>query len=85
MSNSLRLTKVMREQIEAIREVLSPWCLGTAIVNEGPHVVVKVFARDGGAHRLTISSTPKVRGTAPNKARMAARRLLRFLNERDGY
>lgn len=85
MSSTLRLTKTMREQIAAIREVLSPWGLGTALINEGPHLVVKVFDRQGHGHRLTIASTPKCRGSAANKARSTAKRLLRFLNERDGY
>lgn len=80
-----RLTKTMRRQIEAIREVVSPWGLGTAVVNEGPHMVVKVFAPDGGAHRISISSTPRCRDAAVHFAVQKARRLLRHINERAGY
>lgn len=83
--SQLRLTRTMRAQIGAIREVLTPWGLSTALVNEGPHMVVKVFARDGGAHRLTISSTPKDRDVAINKARQNAKRLLTHLNARAGF
>ncbi|WP_313010674.1 hypothetical protein [Brevundimonas sp.] len=83
--SQLRLTRTMRAQIAAIRDVLTPWGLGTALVNEGPHLVVKVFARDGGAHRLTISCTPKDRDAAINKARQNAKRLLTHLNARAGF
>lgn len=83
--SALRLTRVMRAQIAVIREVMAPWGLGTAIVNEGPHLVVKVFARDGGAHRLSISCTPKERDAAVNNARQNAKRLLSHLNARAGY
>ncbi len=83
--SQLRLTRTMRAQIGAIRDVLTPWGLGTALVNEGPHLVVKVFARDGGAHRLTISCTPKDRDKAINKARQNAKRLLTHLNARAGF
>ena len=83
--STLHLTRVMRAQIAAIREVVTPWGLGTALVNEGPHMVVKVFARDGGAHRLTIACTPKDRDAAINKARQNAKRLLRHLNARAGF
>lgn len=83
--SQMRLTRTMRAQIAAIRDVLTPWGLGTALVNEGPHLVVKVFARDGGAHRLTISCTPKDRDKATNKARQNAKRLLTHLNARAGF
>lgn len=83
--SAYRLTKTMRQQIEAIRDVFSPWGLGTAVVNEGPHMVVKVFAPDGGAHRISISSTPRCRDAAVRFASQKARRLLRHINQRAGY
>lgn len=83
--STLRLTKTMRRQIDAIREVLAPWGLGSAIIYDGPHLVVKVWDRNGGAHRLSICCTPKSRDAAVNKAASKAKRLVRLLNERAGY
>ncbi len=82
---ALHLTKTMRAQVAVIREVLAPWGLGSAILNEGPHMVVKVFARDGGGYRLSIVCTPKSREAAVNKARQRAKALVRLINARAGY
>jgi len=81
----LSLTKVERRQVQIVREELTPWGLSSVVEMGGKHLSVRVFARDGGEHRLTLSCTPKCGDTAVSMTRRNARALLRLINGRAGY
>lgn len=83
--SQLHLTKVQRLQIDVMRQELTPWGLGSAIEMGGQHMRLKVWARDGSVHGLTVLCTPRDAGDAVNTARQRARRLVRSLNARMGY
>ena len=83
--SSLTLTKVERQQLEIMRQELTPWGLTTALAMGCKHLVLKVWAPDGSAHRLVLSCTPRSDGNTLNYARQNARRLVRLINERAGY
>ncbi|MCO8030111.1 hypothetical protein NI454_09120 [Brevundimonas diminuta] len=82
---ALSLTKVERRQVQIVREELTPWGLTTAVEMGGKHLSVRVFARDGGVHRITLSCTPKCGDSAVNMTRQKVRKLLRLINGRAGY
>jgi hypothetical protein len=85
MSTHMRLTRAMRDQIDAIREVLRPWGLQSDLAYDGPHLAVKVHGPRGGVWRLTIASTPRDAANAVGVARQNAKRLVREINSRAGY
>jgi hypothetical protein len=85
MSSAIHLTKAARLQVEAIREVLAPWGLASQLVNEGPHMCLKVTGPRGGVWRLMIAGTPRDADAAVVMARGKARRLVRQINGRAGY
>lgn len=83
--SGLRLTKIERLQLDVMRQELTPWGLPTALMMGGKHLKLKVWGRDGAAHVLIISCTPRNDGMALDHARQKARRLARELAEREGY
>jgi hypothetical protein len=82
---ALTLTKIERQQVDVMRQELTPWGLSTALVMGGKHLALKVWGRDGSDYRLVIACTPRSDGHTLNQARQKARRLVRLINERAGY
>lgn len=82
---TLHLTKPQRLQIDVMRQEISPWGLATAIEMGGVHMKLKVWDREGGAHVLVVSCTPRNLGDTLTLCRQRARRLVRLINGRAGY
>lgn len=81
----LHLTKIEKLQVKVIQDVFTPWGLGTAVDMGGKHLRIRVFARDGTVHRLTVACTPRCGEHSLTMARKHALRLLRLLNAGAGY
>lgn len=84
MSKGVHLTKAQRGQVDAILEVLKPWGLRSEVVNEGPHMCLKVFGPKGGVWRITFAGTPRDPDTAIITSRKKAKQLVRDINARLG-
>lgn len=85
MSVRISLTKIERQQVEVMRQELTPWGLSSAVMMGGKHVKLRVWARDGSVHALTVACTPRSGQHALQHARQNAARLVRLINERAGY
>ncbi len=80
------LTKIEREQIEAVRAVLAPWGLAFEIQKGvGKHIKLKVAGPRAHANGVIIlPCTPRNAGAAVDMARQQAARCVRDINRRLG-
>lgn len=85
MSKVIHLTKVQRLQVEVMQAELKPWGLASELVNEGKHMALKVTGPKGGVWRISFAGTPRDEGNAINIIRQKTKRLIREINQREGY
>lgn len=85
MVSPVALTRVQRLQLQAARDILTPWGLATAVEMGGKHLLLKVWDRAGHLHKVVIACTPRCDEHSINFMRQKTQRLLRLINAREGY
>lgn len=83
--SGLQLKKIQRQQLEIMRQELTPWGLASAVIMGGKHLILQVWGPDGSAYRLVVPGTPRSDGQSLDHARQNARKLVRRINVRAGY
>lgn len=85
--SQLRLTKIQREQYEAILAELEPWGLHHEVVtHQGSHIKVVVAGPPphGGHWPIALSASPRDAGGSVRFVRSQTKKLVRKINARRG-